>query len=225
VDGIPSGNEAPDTPRRFRRNAKWALAATTLVAAGLTGAVGLAAAASDESPVIYACVSTGRPGVGNDGDVRIVEGPGQCRSYESPISWNEQGEAGPTGLQGPAGPTGPQGPAGSAGSARAFAAVQPEDPHGVQFRDTVRGFGSVRVETVGIAGPLYCLIPSPDAGVTPFNSVLIVSLGNNGGGGVRGHAGHVGVCGSADEGFGWHVATTDHAGQPILDQPFTVMVP
>ena len=50
--------------------------------------------------VIDACVK-------NDGSLRIVSSPTDCRSKESPISWNA------TGQEGPQGPIGEQGPAGN----------------------------------------------------------------------------------------------------------------
>jgi len=54
-----------------------------------------------------------------DGQLRKVEGPGQCKQSEVEISWNitgPQGNSGPMGPQGPrglTGPTGPQGPPGT----------------------------------------------------------------------------------------------------------------
>jgi hypothetical protein len=53
--------------------------------------------------VINGCVKS-------NGDLSIVSGPGQCKSNETPISWN---------VTGPEGPQGPQGPAGVANGIRA----------------------------------------------------------------------------------------------------------
>lgn len=50
--------------------------------------------------IIDACIK-------NDGSLRIVGSPADCRSKESPISWNA------TGPEGPQGPVGEQGPAGN----------------------------------------------------------------------------------------------------------------
>jgi hypothetical protein len=47
-----------------------------------------------------------------NGNLRLVNGPSDCRNHENPVSWNVAGAAGP---QGPAGPQGTQGPPGPAG--------------------------------------------------------------------------------------------------------------
>jgi hypothetical protein len=58
---------------------------------------------SDEG-VIYGCFKK------NNGQLRVVSGPGQCRPPEVSIFWNQVGPQGPPGPPGPTGPTGPQGP-------------------------------------------------------------------------------------------------------------------
>ena len=55
--------------------------------------------------LIDACVK-------NDGSLRIVGSPADCRSKESPISWNATGPEGPQGPIGEPGPAGEQGPPG-----------------------------------------------------------------------------------------------------------------
>ena len=50
--------------------------------------------------------------VKNDGSLRIVSSPTDCRSKESPISWNANGSEGPQGPIGEPGPAGEQGPPG-----------------------------------------------------------------------------------------------------------------
>jgi len=64
--------------------------------------------ASAEENVIHGCYSKFR------GHLRIVKNPKQCKRWETPISWNRQGQRGEQGPTGPEGPAGPQGPAGEA---------------------------------------------------------------------------------------------------------------
>jgi hypothetical protein len=66
-------------------------------------------AASDSPNVIHACVNKVLK------TVRIVNAPADCRSWETPLSWNQTGEPGPQGIQGLQGPVGPEGPEGSPG--------------------------------------------------------------------------------------------------------------
>jgi hypothetical protein len=68
---------------------------------------------------IHACL-------GPANSVRVVNGPGLCRSSETPIEWNVTGPQGPAGPTGPAGPQGPQGPQGAPGAAGA------QGPQGLQ---------------------------------------------------------------------------------------------
>jgi hypothetical protein len=76
-----------------------------------------------EGEIIYACVNPA-------GQVRIVDGPGACRSQETLLQWNVEGPEGP---QGPQGPEGPQGPPGCG---------TPTDPAASQF---------VMLEIIGVA--------------------------------------------------------------------------
>ena len=92
--------------------------ATTFVAVAV--ALGFApGAGSATAAIITACAKN------SNGDLRLVRHATQCKSSETPISWNQagpqgsQGPPGPNGAQGPAGPQGPQGPAGAAGPAGA----------------------------------------------------------------------------------------------------------
>ena len=71
-------------------------------AKGPKGPSGPAEEPTDE--LIYGCYKK------NNGQLRIVENPGQCRPSELPISWNQVGPQGPAGPQGPEGPQGPPGP-------------------------------------------------------------------------------------------------------------------
>ena len=85
-----------------------------------------------ENEVVHACVNM-------NGGIRIVEAGEACRSQETPLQWNKQGEKGdkgdpgPTGPQGPAGPQGsegPQGPAGETGPTGPQGSEGPQGPTG-----------------------------------------------------------------------------------------------
>jgi hypothetical protein len=74
---------------------------------------------------------------------------------------------------------------------------------------------------------LYCLMPTTDSGLSPFNSVMLVSLGHNGGGNLPGSTVQVaGVCVDDDTGgFGWHVITWGPTNEVDDRIGFTVVVP
>lgn len=86
---------------------------------GIAFVVGIAACAvfgiavvadiPNSNGTIHACYKR------NNGDVRLVDGPSDCRNNELHISWKQVGERGPAGPQGPQGPVGPQGSQGSIG--------------------------------------------------------------------------------------------------------------
>lgn len=97
--------------------------ATAAVAAVALSVGGFAYASTPES-LIHSCMQK------NSGNLRVVADPGDCRSSERALAWNQQGiqgETGPQGEQGEqgiqgepgadgaAGPAGPEGPAGLAG--------------------------------------------------------------------------------------------------------------
>ncbi len=53
--------------------------------------------------VIQSCVK-------QNGNLRIVSSPSDCRSNEAPLSWNLEGDTGDPGADGETGPEGPPGP-------------------------------------------------------------------------------------------------------------------
>lgn len=110
-----------------------------LVAAGVVLARAGAASAADagDSATIYACVEKG------DGDLRWVDGPGECRKNEMPIAWGSQGAAGPAG---------PQGSPGVAGQSVVGSSVAPGDPS--------CPYGGSKF-TVGSAAPTYACNGAP----------------------------------------------------------------
>jgi hypothetical protein len=86
--------------------------AGSLFALTVVGGVALA-----QGDIIEACMKS-------NGEIRIVDAAGNCKSNETALSWNvigpvgpqgPQGDPGPQGPEGPTGPTGPQGPPGPTG--------------------------------------------------------------------------------------------------------------
>jgi len=74
-----------------------------LIVITLVGLLSTLLASSASAQVIEACVHD------LSGAVRIVSGPADCRTGESPLSWNTQGPPGPMGQPGPMGDPGPMG--------------------------------------------------------------------------------------------------------------------
>jgi hypothetical protein len=78
----------------------------------IIAAIGLGVAAaqtSGNSNVIYACYQK------NDGQLRRVNGPADCKPSEISLNWTVSGIQGPKGDKGDPGPMGPQGPKGDQG--------------------------------------------------------------------------------------------------------------
>jgi hypothetical protein len=84
----------------------------------LAGGVALA-----QNEVIAACAKP-------NGDLRIVESAADCKSGETPLTWNIIGPVGPEGPQGVPGPQGPQGLAGPAGPVGRQGETGPQGPVG-----------------------------------------------------------------------------------------------
>ena len=78
----------------------------TIAAIGL-GVAGAQTPGTDN--VIYACYQK------NEGHLRRVNGPGECKPSEIPLNWTINGIQGPKGDKGDPGPIGPQGPKGDKG--------------------------------------------------------------------------------------------------------------
>jgi hypothetical protein len=102
-------NAADGGMRRARRG-------LTLLILMLGGVVagGVAVAQTAGPATIVACVHN------TNGNLRVVDGPDDCKRQETPLEWSRQGGStagpqGPEGPQGPAGPEGPQGPQGPSG--------------------------------------------------------------------------------------------------------------
>lgn len=114
--------------RTLRR--RWRpLALGAIVAVVVTAGIAFAAIPSANG-VINACYRAA--GGDNQGQVRIVESESQCRTNETPISWNQIGPTGPTGPVGPTGPQGPQGEKGDTGATGATGAQGPKGDTGAQ---------------------------------------------------------------------------------------------
>jgi len=90
----------PHTPRRVLK-----FALPTIAALGAGAAVGVAAIPSDGS--FNACVLKTAQAPLPKGAVRIIDpATEQCTADETPVQWNQQGQAGPPGPQGDPGPAG-----------------------------------------------------------------------------------------------------------------------
>jgi hypothetical protein len=206
------------------------------------GVVTFASAHGGNTNLIHSCVND------NSGTIQIVGADEECGNNESALDWNQTGiqgppgpqglrgevgpqgptgPSGPQGIQGETGPAGPQGETGPAGTARAYAAIQPAGAGGPFLRSPSQGFFSVSYEPFFAGGSnIYCLVPMPESGLSPFGSVLLVSLGTNAGGAGPATVSHVGICVDDATGRnGWAVATWDASGQPSDVVPFTVLVP
>jgi hypothetical protein len=109
--------------------------AVALSVAGVMATVGVASAAIPAPDgAIKGCYATtnglllGIPY--SKGDTRIVDSAESCRSYETPLTWNQTGPRGPAGPQGAKGDAGPQGPKGNAGPDGASGPAGPAGPKG-----------------------------------------------------------------------------------------------
>lgn len=144
-----------------------------------------------EDDVIDACYN------GNNGQLRIVDEPDECRPSEEAISWNiegPQGETGPQGLEGPAGSQGeigPEGPAGPQG---------PEGPQGPQGDTGPQG-------PQGEVGPVGPQGPKGDQG----------TIGPQGPQGEQGPAGPSGNCGDI-------IAPTIEDNAPSISTEAQIMI-
>jgi len=97
----------------------------------LAVSIGTSLKSSGEDNMINACYTK------HLGWIRVVSDPGECRSWESPISWNRIGPQGPPGEEGAPGPQGPQGLMGQQG------------PPGVGYLGVYDGKGSFLGYLVG----------------------------------------------------------------------------
>lgn len=182
---------------------RWGLIFLLVVSIGAS-AFGIAATVAIPTPtgLIHGCYAT------NNGALRVVESPSECKANELAIRWNQTG---PTGPQGPQGPTGPQGPA---GQARAAGSVFPGTPQ--FYTHGLTGWVGVERSSVGT----YCLTPDPS--ITSSNSVLMLSLGSPGATSL-GQVVWTGYCSTAP--LQYQVQTLDNNGNLSNAVYFTAMVP
>jgi len=106
------------------------LKVTFALAASTALGFGIRAATSSPPPAPVSTVINGC--VKDDGQLRIVDGPGSCKHQETAIQWNVTGPQGPqgpagaagaSGAPGPQGPQGPQGPPGTGADSALAAAI------------------------------------------------------------------------------------------------------
>ncbi len=96
----------------------------------------------------------------NNGQLRVVVDPTQCRNDEVPLSWNQVGPQGPTGAKGDAGATGATGAAGPTGPTGATGATGPTGPTGP-------------TGATGPTGPTGPVGPTGTTGATPLPPPII----------------------------------------------------
>lgn len=155
-----------------------------------------------------------------DGQLRVVGDGEQCRSSETALTWNQEGEKGDTGPIGPQGPTGATGPKGDKGDPGATGPKGDKGDPGVSGRTRItKNFPAIpagdRV-TVSIACPEGMV---PTGGGFVNNDELRLRIVNS--------AGWVRIIGDEE---GWNVAVrnttnTDVAEGRGLAQVFCLAVP
>lgn len=99
------------------------------------------AAIPDADGVLHGCYNTNGGLLTSKGDLRVVDTAADCKSWETPVTWNQAGQPGQQGPPGPAGPQGPQGPQGAAGvdgQDGIDGAPGPQGPAGVSGYEHVR---------------------------------------------------------------------------------------
>lgn len=114
--------------RLISSRAIWAVVVSTVMIGAVNG-IGFGAGSE-----IHACKHN------STGSVRIVNGPDDCKSSETPISWSETGPQGPAGSTGPMGADGARGPAG------------PQGEDGIQGPAGPQGIPGIKGDT-GATGP------------------------------------------------------------------------
>lgn len=168
--------------RSFANRAFFVMGAAALAAAGAAGVV-----YATGSGVINGCYKT------QNGQLRVIDPTtAQCLPSETAISWSQTGPQGPMGLQGPVGPQGavgpqgPQGPAGLQGLQGAQGDAGPTGPRGPS--DVYDGFRHPSVN-IAVTGDVNSQVPvlttAIPAGAFAITSMVNISAGTSGGGGVH----------------------------------------
>lgn len=117
--------------------------------------------------------------------MRVVEDVGECRRWESPVTWNARGTVGPQGEPGPTGPQGEPGKDGAAGPQGERGEDGPAGPQGDPGQDGAPGVQGERGESgppgeqgergpqgpEGQAGPSSAREVTRDFGPTNFQLV------------------------------------------------------
>jgi hypothetical protein len=102
----------------------------------------------------------------NNGQLRVIDTDGECRSAEIALEWNQTGPEGQKGDPGPAGPPGPPGPS---GTSRAFEAS------GTAFDQTTIPAGEPGVDVLSKSLPAgkYVLSASVDVSNTSSGTTYV----------------------------------------------------
>lgn len=150
------------------------VAAGVVVGAVFSGALA-AAAIPEPDGTITGCYRTNAGLLHPQGSLRVVNAPSECRSSETALTWNQQGQPGPQGKPGPAGrqgnpgPKGNPGPVGPAGPTGKTGASGPQGEAGPQGQPGATGAQGPQ----GPAGPQG----SPGISAAKFarNSTLVTT--------------------------------------------------
>jgi hypothetical protein len=170
--------------RLGRRAVRLLVIATALIA--ITAGVSYAAIPNSSTGTINGCYEK------RTGLLRVIDAEAgkKCLSFETPISWNQQGPKGEAGAIGPAGPagaagaTGPEGPKGDPGAQGLKGEQGPQGPKGDSGADGAPGEttlaaleGTACVRTDGSAGTVH---------VGQGNTIAFTCAASGGGGGGGG---------------------------------------
>jgi hypothetical protein len=136
---------------------------------GLSAAAGLATLAG----VAYASIPSSSGEINGcygkeNGQLRVVDSAGSCKSNEVAIEWNQVGAEGPAGAAGPQGEVGPAGPEGPAGPTGPQGEICPAGPQGSQGPAGPTG-------PQGQVGPTGPQGPAGPSGANVLNTVQIVT--------------------------------------------------
>ena len=134
---------------------KWTVGAVAVAAMLVAGGVAYATI-PDSGGTIHGCYAR------SGGSLRVIDaGVTNCKSTETSLDWNVQGQQGPQGAQGPQGPAGQQGAPGPPGSR---GPAGPPGPTGASGLSHAYAASTTLVPVAQIAGVLECGVDRERAG-------------------------------------------------------------